>query len=269
MSDLEKKVEELQSVILHTVECMNNLIYDSKQNDTSVFARRLVKKFSMVDSIFRKENTLFYLPNYPRDRVQTIIVDSNSFYTQDILESLDKYLSKDCVIADIGSNIGSNVLYWTMRTGVKQVYAFEALPEVYQILLKNIELNGIQCFVSPFNNGLSDENCDGKITKYSTLELKNTEIAKLSKEELQFFRGNRIPLKTLDSLDLPRLDFIRIDSPNNAIAVLKGARETILKYSPKIFIESYGEKEAIDTYMNQIGYKIIESFGMDKALYGN
>jgi hypothetical protein len=49
--------------------------------------------------------------------------------------------------------------------------------------------------------------------------------------------GEIIKIRTLDSLDLPGLDFLKIDVEGAEGLVLQGAAQTIKKYKPVIFFE--------------------------------
>lgn len=267
MSDIEQKVNELQETLLHTMEHLNNLVYDNKQNNISLFARRLVKKFSMENGIFRKGNVLFYLPNYPRDHIQTSIVDCNSFYEQDVLEQVDKYLSDDSVIVDAGANIGSRELYWLTEKKVAYIYAFEVLPECYEILKKNIEINKLSYYATVYNSALYSKECEGKIVKYSTLETNDNVFAEITEDEMQEHRGNTVSLINLDSFDLDKVDLICVDEKQNEIAVLKGAQNTIERFSPLLLISIKKEGEVeLFSYLDTIGYEERKNVGNCKYL---
>jgi hypothetical protein len=49
--------------------------------------------------------------------------------------------------------------------------------------------------------------------------------------------SEQVPVTTIDSLALPRLDFFKIDVEGMEIDVLQGARETIRKWQPWCWVE--------------------------------
>ena len=70
----------------------------------------------------------------------------------------------------------------------------------------------------------------GRNTGRSTLEYKS----KLVKGANEIIKINT---KTLDSLNLPRVDFMKIDVEKHEISLIQGGRETINRCKPIIFIE--------------------------------
>lgn len=66
----------------------------------------------------------------------------------------------ECVVIDIGMNVGIASLYFAKQPGVKKVYGFEAFPDTYEQAVSNIALNspGIGDKIEAMNFALSDEN---------------------------------------------------------------------------------------------------------------
>src|SRR5690554_953635 len=90
-------------------------------------------------------------------------IASNGLYEKENLELLNRILHRmsHAVVLDVGANIGNHAL--SFSTQARQVYAFEPLPEVFEVLERNIEQNGITN-IQTFNFALSDEN--GRSTLY-------------------------------------------------------------------------------------------------------
>ena len=59
----------------------------------------------MPDSVFQFNDVVFYVPYYPIDLIQRHIVNTKTFFEQEILVSLDRYIPENSVIFDIGANI--------------------------------------------------------------------------------------------------------------------------------------------------------------------
>lgn len=65
----------------------------------------------------------------------------------------------------------------------------------------------------------------------------------------------RVSVRTIDSLDLPRCDAIFLDVERYELKVLDGAAQTIAKFNPVITLEVLpGQNEEYDRYMQRIGY---------------
>ena len=52
-----------------------------------------------------------------------------------------------------------------------------------------------------------------------------------------------IDIKRMDDLDLPRFGLLKLDCERYELEILKGGRETILKYKPIIIVEQHPDTE--------------------------
>ena len=68
-------------------------------------------------------------------------------------------------------------------------------------------------------------------------------------------------LKTLDSLELPdeKIDLIKIDVEGAEVKTLEGAINTIKKHKPMIVIESFNNKNTVESMLFPLGYKLVET----------
>jgi len=57
-------------------------------------------------------------------------------------------------MCDVGANVGNYTLWFLHRLPKSSVYAFEPVPDNYEVLVKNIELNNFQSRVTAFNVGI-------------------------------------------------------------------------------------------------------------------
>jgi len=150
------------------------------------------------------------------------------------------------VILDIGASTGCYPLLAKFHPGA-QVYAFEPYPPAYEILLRNIELNELQGQVSTYRFALS--NYDGVATLKAPVDRKNAGLACLGKP-LRFMEWEEVEVSVyrLDSLSLPCIDLIKIDTEGCELLVLQGGEETINRHRPSILLE-YEERNTA-----QFGY---------------
>lgn len=232
-----------------------------KLDQMTLDLKRIQTKMTMEDDIWGIPNAKFYLPHYPIDLIAREIVDNNNFYEIDILKELDAYVPKDACICDIGANIGNHTLYWYTVRKAKKIYAFEPVKKTFDILKRNIEINDCGG-VLPYNIGLSDEDGSAEIMTFRADNLGATHIKK-DKDGL-------MRLRTLDSYKIPeKIDFIKIDVEGFEHYVLKGAKETIARCHPFVFIETYPDHfNEVHSQLKSYGYDILREFPHYNYLYG-
>jgi len=134
---------------------------------------------------------------------------------------LRKYLKKNRLAVDIGAHVG----FWSRRliTDFEIVHAFEPDFEHVVCLRKNVTDHRLVIN----NMALSDH--EGHVNFFKYIE--NSGMSRVSPD------GNPIQCNTLDSYALTNVDLIKIDVEHHELEVLKGAKETIMKYKPVLFIE--------------------------------
>jgi FkbM family methyltransferase len=141
---------------------------------------------------------------------------------EDELAVFEQFVGRDSVFLDIGANIGTVSV--PMAQKVKEVLAFEPVPENVELLRENIRLNGVpNARVFPLALG-SEE---GSVS----LQTESGDTGSFS------VRGEGdTPMVTLDSLHT-NPSFVKMDVEGHELEVLKGARETIERYKPVIWFE--------------------------------
>jgi FkbM family methyltransferase len=204
----------------------------------------------------------FYVPNYPTDFIQSEIVDDGTFYEIDVLEKLQPYIKKNAVILDIGANIGNHSVYWAVKSNAKRIYSFEPVKDFFKILKKNVEINDLNNKIKIFNIGLSNKKINGSISFYDRKNIGGTRVR-------QNPNGNLL-LDKLDNIKIKEnaIDFVKIDVEGHELEVLQGARETLIKYKPVIFIETFrNQKSKVHEYLTNLGYRLEKSFICSNYLY--
>lgn len=153
----------------------------------------------------------------------------------------------DGVIAiDCGANIGVHTIEWaSAMTGWGSVIAIEAQERIYYALAGNIAINN--CFNAlAVNAAVSSESGTLQIpnpdyftpSSFGSLELQQRPNNEFIGQQINYTENTVIVRKmTLDELNLPRVDFIKIDIEGMEMEALSGARETINRYHPVLLIE--------------------------------
>ena len=72
------------------------------------------------------------------------------------------------------------------------------------------------------------------------MTIRLNDFALLDKQMLEEFHCETftVEAKTIDSLELKNVDMIKIDAEGEEKNILKGAKETIKKFSPHIIVDS-------------------------------
>jgi FkbM family methyltransferase len=133
------------------------------------------------------------------------------------------------------------------------VIAFEPQRIVYQILCGNLAINSIPnvlCFQEAVGSQLGQiivPNLDyGQEGNFGGLALGG------------YQQGEPVRVITLDSLNLDRCRFIKIDVEGMEQDVLQGAVATIARHRPLMYVENDRQEKSagLVSYINSLGYKM-------------
>jgi len=154
------------------------------------------------------------------------------------------------VAYDVGANIGLVTLFLARSVGEQGlVIAFEPTPPNAERLMENVQLNKLSN-VRLYRVALGDTEAVIKIAHCPD----SPGIATLREDlaqgyrrrySLQEFQVEVVPLDTLVAREsLPFPDFLKIDIEGYEYPMLLGARETIRRARPIIFVEVHSSSEA-------------------------
>lgn len=183
---------------------------------------------------------------------------------------------ENIVILDIGAHIGSHSIIYSNVLKNPVIYAFEPQKIIYQILSNNIKNNSIKN-VKVFNNAVGHKNCLTTLSK-KLYDGYDCDIEYFIDKPFNYggiqlgIGGEKIEMITLDSLNLEKCDFIKMDVEGAESLVILGGINTIKKFRPIIFFESTDKKvnsemielfnidfivKSPDEILNELGYNII------------
>jgi FkbM family methyltransferase len=145
-------------------------------------------------------------------------------------------LPNDCVVVDAGANIGlvSIPVAQALVSKGGIVHAFEPQRLLSYALAGAVALNDLENLVV-HHKGLGA--FTGKLGLPKVDYAKPQDFGQLSLLDSKSDATDVVNVVTLDSLSLPRLDFLKIDVEGMEVDVLKGGRATIRRDLPFAWIE--------------------------------
>jgi len=198
--------------------------------------------FTTIDTIYGK-----FIVNRHCHFHAEVLIKSGIPHIEEEIKKIQAILStfpEDSVMLDVGANIGliSVPCAQTLAAKKGRVIAFEPQTPLAYALGGTCVLNDIDN-LSVVNQGLG--------SKASTLSVNFPDYTK--PQDLGLFAlsaattdsGDRVEVTTVDSLDLPALDFLKIDVEGMETEVLQGAKQTIERTNPWCWVEYW--KVGLDT----------------------
>ena len=169
------------------------------------------------------------------------------------------------LVIDCGANIGVLSVEWArFMTGWGRVISFEAQAKLFYALAGNIVLNNclnIDAFHAAVGNKLGTMAIPEPNylvpSSYGALDLEERTNNMDIGQKIDYTKTINVDLKTIDSLALERVDFIKIDVEGMEEAVVDGAKDTIAKLKPILFVEVLkSNTDAIHKTLSSLGYEI-------------
>ena len=181
-----------------------------------------------------------------------------------------QYFGDGVVALDCGANIGVFTVEWakTMQ-GWGSVLAIEAQERIFYALAGNIALanclnaRAMHAAVGskpgilriPAPNYLAPGT-------FGSLELKQTERTEFIGQQVSYADEHLTPVQaiTIDALNLPRLDLLKIDVEGMELEALEGAQATIGRHLPIIVVEKIKtDRAALAAVLESHGYRHFET----------
>lgn len=185
--------------------------------------------------------------------------------TKNVLKQCKTHFGDGVVALDCGANIGVHTIEWSqLMDGWGKIYSFEAQKFIYYSLCGSIALNS--CFnVDAKNIALGNKNGSisvpkldyRKNTSFGSLEIKERTNGEWIGQNIDYSNTYDVELRTIDSFNYSRVDFIKVDVEGMEEDVFMGALDTIKKYSPVIFFEhSKSDKQTLENVLINMDYYI-------------
>ena len=153
-------------------------------------------------------------------------------------------LPADAIIVDGGANIG----FFTIPVANKiqgssaRIISFEPQRQLFRALGGSLALNGYD-HVYLHNCGLGNEPGIAQLPKIDYSVAQDFGTVSLTEEttvdEDGWMNDRVVDITSIDAMDLPGLDFFKLDVEGYEIPALTGAINTIQKYRPWIWVEYF------------------------------
>ena len=156
----------------------------------------------------------------------------------DVLAALIAQCPPHPVLIDVGANIGVHTLFFASLAGPRgTVHSFEAQRVVFQMLMGNLALNSIEN-VHGHGMALGAEPGTLALPPMDYNKPRNFGGVALGGEAAPAGTAvETVAIMTLDSLELARVDFIKLDVEGMEEDVLRGARGTLDRCRPMMQVE--------------------------------
>jgi len=151
-----------------------------------------------------------------------------------------KMIKPEYYIIDGGANIGFHSVQFAKLATKGKVLCYEVQNYIYNVLCTNILINGLSSRVEQYRLGLGDDSkenllkpdsLDKQISSDGFINYGGPGLVNAEEGE------ETIPIIGIDSLNLPRLDLIKLDIQGMEYDTLIAAEKTIKKYKPILFLE--------------------------------
>ncbi|RYF33000.1 MAG: FkbM family methyltransferase [Comamonadaceae bacterium] len=168
------------------------------------------------------------------------------------VELFAKILRPGDHVIEAGSNIGSHTVPISRLVGeTGLVHSFEPMRYTQQLLSANLALN--ECF-----NVLGHRAAVGRESASIQFPLPDprqpANFGAMSVLNRNGHRTEQVQQIALDALELERLDFIKADIEEYEFELLVGARQTIAKFRPVVYLEFGPNKDELVAYFDALDY---------------
>lgn len=201
-----------------------------------------------LKSVQARHGKFYY---YNEDELVGLALATYGEYSEAEVPVFEKVLREGDVAIDVGANIGAFTVPMARFVGpTGKVIAFEASTANAELLWMNAEANGLSEVIEIVPKAASDKIGTISITQQDALHA-------YTMRDLNAERFN-IDCITIDSLNLQKCKLIKIDVDRHEYQVLEGARETIKRCRPIIYIENEHDdlKERLIATLIDMGYRL-------------
>ncbi len=205
------------------------------------------------------------------------ILESSEFDAQEVdlaiklLGSRKDNFGENVIAIDCGANIGVHTIEWAKAMfGWGKVISIEAQERIYYALAGNIAINNcfnasaIYAAVGAVDGFIYVPEPDYMMPgSFGSLEIQNKNNNEFIGQTIDYSeeKCTKTKMIAIDSLNLERLDFIKIDIEGMEVDALRGAESSLRKFKPQMLVEKIKSNEVqILEILDKLEYKVF-SYG--------
>ena len=201
-----------------------------------------VDNFLVLDSVYGK----FIVPRTCLFQAEALVKTGRTHIEDELrnIFAIVETLPTNAIIVDGGTNAGFftiPVAYMTRHFNTR-IIAFEPQRQLFQAVGGSLALNGYRN-VFLHNCGLGAEPGIAQLPAIDYSVVQDFGTVQLSDEttveEDGWMNDRVVDITSIDAMDLPGLDFFKLDVEGYEVPALTGALETIKKYRPWIWVEYF------------------------------
>lgn len=167
-----------------------------------------------------------------------------------VMTELLRLLRPGMVAFDVGAHVGYSVLAMAHATGPSgHVVGFEPDPLNFELLARNIEINGLGSYVEARRVALGSTQSMGR--------LERGELSVLT--QVQIDEGGEVDVSTLDAevfeRSTPVPDLILVDVEGMELPVFHGGWRLLTEHAPIVICEDQGCRSEVRDLLGQVGYE--------------
>jgi len=169
------------------------------------------------------------------------------------LLAMRKMLCPGNVVVEVGANIGSLTIPMAqMIAPGGKLIAFEPQPLNAALLRANVAANDLAGVVEVIEAAASNHYSLMKIPKLDELGHRNFGAVEVGGGSLD------VTCQPIDGLKLDRLTMLKIDAEGHELEVIEGARQTIERFQPILYVENDREDKsrALIAAITDLGYRL-------------
>ena len=175
------------------------------------------------------------------------------------LSLMSKFIMKDDVVFDIGSNIGAFTVPFAKKVGeLGQVYAFEPQKVIYELLQDNVNKNKLKN-VKVFNVGIGKKKEELELNEIDYSKVGNFGGVSFKYDSSSFtktIKNKKYKVKIIslnEFMEIEKCNFMKIDVELMELDILTGGKNFLKKFRPILWIENH------QFYPNEINKFLLEN----------
>ena len=228
--------EQFWTAVQNDVQAIQNMqLVNSTQIEMRVTRDELLIVYTLIDCATTV--TMLLQPADLRSAPMTILSEGHyELLQEDLIVELGR-ASKTLI--DVGANIGFYSAACARANPSLSVFAFEPNPELSDVFLRNMDLNGVARQVKLHTVALSESRSgDGQLHVPPHTGSGGGSLMNLHPEE-GVAKVHRVESNTLQELfpSTQSCDLMKVDVEGNELSVLRGALDLITRRHPTIVIE--------------------------------